>query len=212
MKPKSSLHTSAVLKLNGCWQAIGYMTVREAFRRLFSQGSDVLKALEIEIDEHGNVGSGSQSFWGHEWFKLEVGPTDNWIGLPNGKRMRIPLVAIVPHYRSVPKLNLQLNRRGLYTREKGRCAYCQELLPYDNSTVDHIIPVSRWPKTKGKGPDTWENCVLACKGCNARKGDKTPEEAGMPLHKLPRKPMAMPTMPGLLPNAPAAHLAILRAA
>jgi 5-methylcytosine-specific restriction endonuclease McrA len=38
------------------------------------------------------------------------------------------------------------------------------------------------------GEDTWENLVCACVQCNNRKGDRTPEEAGMPLRRCPRRP------------------------
>jgi len=34
---------------------------------------------------------------------------------------------------------------------------------------------------------TWENLVAACRDCNARKGDRTPAEAGMKLLRQPRR-------------------------
>ena len=34
----------------------------------------------------------------------------------------------------------------------------------------------------------WLNIVLSCRPCNARKADKTPEEAGMRLLVKPSKP------------------------
>jgi 5-methylcytosine-specific restriction endonuclease McrA len=43
------------------------------------------------------------------------------------------------------------------------------------------------PKSRG-GEDTWENLVCACVECNNKKGDRTPEEAGMRLLRKPRKP------------------------
>jgi 5-methylcytosine-specific restriction endonuclease McrA len=48
--------------------------------------------------------------------------------------------------------------------------------------LDHMIPSSRG------GAHTWTNLVTACKRCNAKKGDFTPEEAQMPLHLKPYKP------------------------
>lgn len=41
--------------------------------------------------------------------------------------------------------------------------------------VEHLLPVSRG------GTDAWENLALACRTCNQRKSDRTPEEAGMQL-------------------------------
>ena len=36
--------------------------------------------------------------------------------------------------------------------------------------------------------DTWENLVAACKKCNQKKGDKTPEDVGMILKNNPKRP------------------------
>jgi 5-methylcytosine-specific restriction endonuclease McrA len=43
------------------------------------------------------------------------------------------------------------------------------------------------PRAKGGG-DSWLNLVAACKRCNAKKGDYSPDEANMPLRKKPYKP------------------------
>lgn len=50
------------------------------------------------------------------------------------------------------------------------CAYC--LLPFGDETpeIDHMLPISRG------GTHTYENCIPACRSCNARKSDKTPAE------------------------------------
>lgn len=61
------------------------------------------------------------------------------------------------------------------------CAYCGILTdPGDRLSrrapqVDHVIP-----RIQG-GSDAPENLVLACRRCNARKGGRTPEQAGMEL-------------------------------
>jgi hypothetical protein len=57
------------------------------------------------------------------------------------------------------------------------CAYCGTA--EGTMEVDHIIPVSRG------GTDALSNLVLACASCNAQKGDRTPEEAEMPLRVQP---------------------------
>jgi 5-methylcytosine-specific restriction endonuclease McrA len=38
------------------------------------------------------------------------------------------------------------------------------------------------------GQSTWSNTVVACLACNTRKGDRTPQEAGMPLILRPTVP------------------------
>jgi len=67
-----------------------------------------------------------------------------------------------------------LTRRGWELVKEyfnNRCAYCGR----DNVQLEreHIIPVS-----KG-GELVVENIVPACRRCNNKKGDRTPEEAGM---------------------------------
>jgi 5-methylcytosine-specific restriction endonuclease McrA len=43
------------------------------------------------------------------------------------------------------------------------------------------------PSSRG-GKNTWLNTVAACSGCNQRKGDRTPAEAGMVLRFTPTAP------------------------
>jgi len=43
------------------------------------------------------------------------------------------------------------------------------------------------PRLRG-GADTWENLACACLRCNNKKGDRTPEEARMPLLRMPQRP------------------------
>mgnify|MGYP001283455658 FL=1 len=59
------------------------------------------------------------------------------------------------------------------------CMYCGDTFTLKNLSRDHVTPLS-----KG-GEDKWTNLVTACKGCNNKKGDRTPEEAGMPLLAVP---------------------------
>ena len=49
-------------------------------------------------------------------------------------------------------------------------------------TLDHFMPKSR------QGRTSWDNLTTACKYCNSKKGDLTPEEAGMHLARHPFKP------------------------
>src|SRR6266545_416345 len=57
------------------------------------------------------------------------------------------------------------------------CAYCGTT--EGRIGVDQILPRSRG------GTDAWHNLVLACRPCNERKGERTPEEAGMSLRIPP---------------------------
>lgn len=70
------------------------------------------------------------------------------------------------------------SRDGVLTRDRRRCAYCGA----PARTIDHLLPQSRG------GGWTWLNTVAACHGCNGRKGNRTPEEAGMRLLVVPYVP------------------------
>jgi 5-methylcytosine-specific restriction endonuclease McrA len=70
------------------------------------------------------------------------------------------------------------SRAGVLGRDRRCCAYCGGTA----STIDHVLPSSRG------GKNTWLNTVAACYSCNQRKGDRTPEEAGMPLRMTPAVP------------------------
>lgn len=72
----------------------------------------------------------------------------------------------------------QVTKRGVLIRDNGQCAYCGD----HANTVDHVQP-----RSKG-GKSTWMNLVAACRSCNNRKRDRTPEEAGLKLRVTPYAP------------------------
>ena len=57
-------------------------------------------------------------------------------------------------------------RQFLYGKQKGLCTGCDTLFPFQNLTIDHILP-----KNKG-GQDNPENMQLLCGFCNSIKGDR----------------------------------------
>jgi len=63
------------------------------------------------------------------------------------------------------------SRQSVLARDHHVCVFCGG----HATTVDHILPRSRG------GKNTWLNTAAACDGCNQRKGDRTPAEAGMSL-------------------------------
>lgn len=90
-----------------------------------------------------------------------------------------PSVVRLKRYVRVPYRKVLLTRRNVLRRDGHRCQYCGAT---DRLTIDHVLPRSRG------GPDAWENLVAACVPCNHRKGNKTPDEAGMPLARPPFRP------------------------
>lgn len=95
---------------------------------------------------------------------------------------RVPVPSVIRLRRMIrrPLGRLSLNRRNVLRRDLFTCQYCG--LKSSSLTIDHVVPKSRG------GRDTWENLVAACHACNTRKGDRTPEEAGMPLLRRPKAP------------------------
>jgi hypothetical protein len=85
---------------------------------------------------------------------------------------------IVRHFDHVPSLTKEM----LLARDRYTCAYCAQRFKYEQLDLEHIVP-----KSKG-GDDSWMNLVAACKACNHRKADRTPEAAGMKLHYIPYVP------------------------
>ncbi|MGD9487287.1 MAG: HNH endonuclease [Calditrichaceae bacterium] len=96
--------------------------------------------------------------------------------------MSIPYPSVIRlnHYVRKPYKRIVMNRKNILRRDHNTCQYCGK-----NSqpmTIDHVIPKSY------QGDDTWENLVCACLKCNTKKGNRTPEQAGMSLLKVPGKP------------------------
>jgi 5-methylcytosine-specific restriction endonuclease McrA len=89
--------------------------------------------------------------------------------------------------------------KAIRARDGDRCRYCGCLVRWGNqrgpsgATYDHVIPVGRPDCT-----NTLKNVVTACRGCNARKKDMTPEEAGMRL--LRPGTLGAPAPEGLNPS------------
>ncbi|MCX7981082.1 MAG: HNH endonuclease [Bacteroidia bacterium] len=103
-----------------------------------------------------------------------------------GKRLRTaraeypwPSIIRLLRYVPVPYKNVPLTRQNIFKRDGFRCGYCGTTRTL---TVDHIVPRSQG------GDDSWENLITACESCNRRKGNRTPEQAGMPLLFKPRRP------------------------
>jgi len=93
----------------------------------------------------------------------------------------VPSVIRLRQYRRMPRVQRAVSRRGILLRDSGACQYCGARLPSKDLTLDHVVPRSR------SGASTWENLVACCMPCNNRKGNRTPQEAGMALLRQPRQ-------------------------
>lgn len=97
-----------------------------------------------------------------------------------GEPFPIPSVIRLTAMIRRPRPTIPLTKREVFRRDGYICQYCGRLTT--RPTIDHVIPRQRG------GGYTWENLVTACPACNQRKGNRTPEEAHMPLLRRPGPP------------------------
>ncbi|NTF17315.1 HNH endonuclease [Agrobacterium rubi] len=95
-----------------------------------------------------------------------------------------PSVVVSTKYVNRSGHNATFNRENIWTRDMGRCAYCQCDVALRDLTFDHV-----YPRSLG-GPTNWENIVCACQECNVRKANKTCKQAGMTPFRKPHAPTA----------------------
>lgn len=85
--------------------------------------------------------------------------------------------------RAVRRASIHRNptlKQAIRERDGDRCRYCWREVNWTNrrgstgASYDHIEP---------DGPDTLDNLVVACSGCNSAKGGRNPEQAGMTLRE-----------------------------
>jgi 5-methylcytosine-specific restriction endonuclease McrA len=101
-------------------------------------------------------------------------------------RLRAPEVLTLVRHDKPRQNAVTFSRRNVFKRDHATCQYCGSNPGTEALTIDHIIPRSQGGQT------TWENCALACVGCNARKANRTPEQAGMRLRRVPTRPVWKP--------------------
>lgn len=95
------------------------------------------------------------------------------------KSFAMPAVVRLKRYVSIPYKGVELTRNNVFKRDAFECQYCGSK---KDLTLDHVLPRSRG------GASSWKNLTTACKTCNAKKGDYTPEEAEMILKNKPHRP------------------------
>ncbi len=87
-----------------------------------------------------------------------------------------------------PQKPVKFSRVNIYARDKYRCQYCGAKAPISDLSYDHVLPRAQGGKT------TWTNIVTCCYRCNRRKGNRTPQQAGMRLRQKPLQPSWVPAV------------------
>ena len=188
----ASVLSGSVLVLNRFYMAVHVVSVRRAIVLLYRELAEV---IDVNEGQYYNYDFDS---WLElsEFHRFDDEPEDGgfeWIRSPN-LEVQVPRVVRLFRYDKVPRLTLRFNRRNLFARDSNRCQYCAKNYPAAQLSFDHIIPRSRGGKT------TWENVVCCCLKCNSKKGDRTPEEAGLRLLQKPGKPKQNPLLSVKLDN------------
>jgi 5-methylcytosine-specific restriction endonuclease McrA len=92
--------------------------------------------------------------------------------------MRLPSVIALRDFVSQDRPPA-FTRFNVFLRDGFICQYCSSP---DDLTFDHVIPRSKGGRT------SWDNIVTACGPCNLAKGGRNTREAGLHLHRRPRRP------------------------
>jgi len=94
----------------------------------------------------------------------------------------VPAVVRLYNYNKLGPVSIRFSRENVYIRDKHHCQYCGYSFSVKKLTLDHVVPRARGGRT------VWTNIITACKDCNVKKADRTPNEANMPLLSKPTVP------------------------
>lgn len=183
MITQSSALNTHVLVLNRMWMAIRVVDARRAFTMLFRGLAEV-----IHVDDGSYTGHDFES-----WSELSEARRSmhahryDWVRTVRFE-IAVPKVIRLLGYDSVPRQDVKLNRRNIYARDRNHCQYCGKRYATSELSLDHISPRSQG------GESSWTNLVCCCVRCNAKKGGRTPAQAGMRLIRKPVKPSRNPVI------------------
>ena len=161
------------LVLNRNWQPVGVATVAKTLTKVWNDTARIVDPADYQ-----------QYTW-EDWSQLRPDEGDLFIQARRF-RLRVPEVVTLTKYDRLPTNSVTFSRRNVFKRDRFTCQYCGAQPGSEELTIDHVTP-----RAQG-GTSIWTNCVLACIDCNARKADRTPEQARMPLRSKPVRPTWRP--------------------
>ena len=161
------------LVLNRTWTPVHVTSARRALCLLYRESAQVVATDTLAVHDFG------------QWVSLPNPPTVKWICTPRIS-VPVPEVILLQKYDKVPCHQAPFTRRNLFQRDDHTCQYCGRRYGADRLSIDHVTP-----KARG-GTTSWENCVLACTHCNARKADRSPGASGLRLRRRPQRPRWSP--------------------
>lgn len=156
------------LVLNRHWTPISTTSVRRAIVLVVRGAAGVVDPATCEVDG-----------W-EAWVRAEPGDGPVIRGFEIA--LRVPEVIVLRQYEGYPVRGVAFTRRNVYRRDGFTCQYCTRRPGVADLTIDHVVPRSRG------GSSSWENCVTACRTCNARKANRTTHDGGFRLVRSPSAP------------------------
>jgi 5-methylcytosine-specific restriction endonuclease McrA len=172
----SNINKTTVLVLNRNWQAIDVKSPADALSMMYT---DNATGLDVLGKDH------MIPYRWKDWVNLPFDSDCDYIKTINGG-IKIPKIIVLCNFDKVPIKRPKFSSTGIWNRDNGICQYTGRKLSKNEGNVDHVIPKSRG------GRSNWDNCVLSHKDINAKKADRTPEEAGLKLLKKPTIPKHLP--------------------
>ena len=146
---------NVALILRHFWTPINITTARESIKKLSS--SSEVKAI---------LPSGEVVGW-EQWIKnSQLYQTQPFLRSAQNI-FAVPTILLTSTnwcYRGKDKPTLQ----WLYSRFKGLCLICGDILPINKMSMEHIFP-----RSKG-GDNGWFNLTISCKKCNSKKSSTYP--------------------------------------
>lgn len=133
--------------------------------------------LNFSYEPLGTVGvARAMCMWIRETVSVEEYDGDNVIRSVR-QTFKVPSVIRLRTYINVRRKRREtaMKRARIYIRDRYRCQYCGENKHASELTLDHILP-----RAQG-GESSPQNLVTACVPCNQRKGNRTPDQARMPM-------------------------------
>ena len=160
-----------VLVLNKSWCPVHTVTVKRAISLVASSYKNDEPKANVIDHENGF----SETSW-YDWIKFDAGN----LGIRTVTRsVKIPEIIILTRFNTVRRAKVPFTKNNLLKRDNYTCQFCGK---NENLTIDHLTP-----KSKG-GENGWLNCVISCRKCNGKKGNKSLEESGMSLRMKPHLP------------------------
>ncbi len=185
-----------VLVLNKLYVAVRVVSAKRAFCLLLNNIAEIIHVDYASGRADGEQGAepGSPRYINYDF--------DSWLQISELQRqfepdrhdwvktvrfdIAVPRIIRLFGYDRLPEQTVKLNRRNLFARDRNQCQYCGRHFPTSELSIDHVNPRSLG------GQDSWENLVCACIRCNARKGGRTPDQAGMKMIRRPERPRRNP--------------------